>query len=184
MAGIRTSSDFRSCFVRQSLILRPLNRRDLNLFPFEWGDIQFSRVLISSLGIYIKESESVCPEIFSQLNTFPKRNWQKQNMFAGKDLERSLTAFKLLDEVWPNWTNTHFLTGRIFVLYFIAKMRKGKFFVKERESAPPAINWMGGTGRGGDGWVQRQKCSDTSATIYRLIHESDIEHLFQLWPWN
>ena len=63
-------------------------------------------------------------------------------MFARKDLESggSLTAFKLLDEVWPNWTNTHFLTGRIFVLYFIAKMRKGKFFVKERENAPPAIN--------------------------------------------
>ena len=69
-----------SCFVRQSLILRPLNRRDLNLFPFEWGDIQFSRVLISSLGIYIKESESVCPEIFSQLNTFTKRNWQKHKI--------------------------------------------------------------------------------------------------------
>ena len=49
-------------------------------------------------------------------------------MFAGKDLEGFLTAFKLLDEVWPNWTNTHFLTGRIFVSYFIAKMRKGKFF--------------------------------------------------------
>ena len=74
-------------------------------------------------------------------------------MFAGKDLEPggSLTAFKLLDEVWPNWTNTHFLTGRIFVLYFIAKMRKGKVHLLQ------LIEWgeLGGAGMVG--------CKDRSA---------------------
>ena len=80
-------------------------------------------------------------------------------MFVGKDLERSLTAFKLLDEVWPNWTNTHFLTGRIFVLYFIAKMRKGKFFLHEKGKVHllQLIEWgeVGGAGMVG--------CKDRSA---------------------